>query len=87
MLQTAYLRTDGEGQHAEGFLRLIKKTMGVKVMSIWFYFTIIIAILAAQDLFNKKIKNQVRLKELEIERLKLELEKQTAEEAAKLKQV
>ncbi|MCG7344912.1 hypothetical protein MHZ92_12260 [Sporosarcina sp. ACRSL] len=41
------------------------------------YFIVIVAILCTHDLFQKKIKNQVRLKELEIERLKLELEKQT----------
>ena len=46
----------------------------------WFYITIIIAILVAHDLILKRMKNEVRLKELDIEMRKLELGKQSAEE-------
>ena len=49
-------------------------------MNMWFYITIIIAILVAHDLIVKKMKNEIRLKELDFEMRKLELGKQSAEE-------
>lgn len=49
------------------------------------FIAIIVAILVAHDLYNKKMKNDVKLKELEFELRKLELEKQILENAEKVK--
>ena len=49
------------------------------------YITIIVLILVGHDLYHKKMKNDVKLKEIEFELRKLELEKLTVEEAEKIK--